>query len=159
MENPENQKKIFSIFCEQSEQPPKYKDTVDLANLNENIISRFLGECQVIPKWKLWKNLLPPKRKKALAIHSTFPTFRKYARRVSLLHLLKYIIGILPPTLRPRSSTSTASCGRDHITDIITCHMDNFITIHTFRFFSIERRLLNALSYSNYFSSSPKMRL
>ena len=57
----------------------------------------------------------------------------KYARWASSL----YKIGILPPTLRPRSSTSTASCGRDHITDIITCHLfspdDNFITSHNFQ--------------------------
>ena len=117
-------------------------------------LSKFLnknvkGNVTTFTEMKTLKqNLLPPKRKKALAIHSTFPTFRKYARCVSLLKL-KYIIGFLPPTLRPRSSTSTASCGRDHITDIITCHMDNFITIHTFRFFSIERRPLNA-SLSNY---------
>ena len=98
-----------------------------------------MPQFKVAKKMKTLKqNLLPLKRKKALGIHSTFPpSFRKVCAVSIITVYVLYKIDSLPPTLRPRSSTSTASCGRDHITNIITCHLfspdDNFITSHNFQ--------------------------
>ena len=131
-----------------------------------------MPQFKVAKKMKTLKqNLLPLKRKKALGIHSTFPPFRK-VRAVCIFteciiqnrNSYHQPFGLGPPRPPPPVAAIISL-----ISSLVTYSvpMTTSSQVTTFRFFSTrglnaslsQHLLLLLLPYSNYFSSSPKMRL